>query len=78
MCIRDSYNTIPICGTDHARSGYNDYMVEIEGYYTVYDAASGKWSNGILFFKTASTVMGGAGEDTNYYPAFRFLSLIHI
>lgn len=68
------YNTIPICGTDHARSGYNYYMVEIEGYYTVYDAASGKWSNGILFFKTASTVMGGAGEETNYYPAFRFFA----
>ena len=65
------YNTIPIQGQKHARSGENYYMVEIEGYYTVYSAASG-WSNGIRFFKTASTIFGGAGEETNYFPPFRF------
>ena len=66
------YNTIPIEGTEHARSGENYYMVEIEGYYTRYDAATGKWSSGVLFFKTASTIFGGAGEETNYYPPYCF------
>ncbi len=66
-----AYNTIPIEGPQHARSGDAYYMVEIEGYYTTYDPDSG-WSKGVLFFKTASTIFGGAGEETNYYPPYCF------